>query len=82
MKAAIRDSRKAFSPAANENARQTSDRMLAQVPNNSQVRERYRQVLELLEKNLDSNDMPYRVQQVLNFFILQGRINTRLVFFR
>ena len=40
MKAAIRDARKAFSPAASENARQTSDRMLAQVPNNSQVRER------------------------------------------
>ena len=80
MKAAIAAAaRKAFSPAAALNSHQTSEKMLALVPSNEQVRQRYRQVLEILTKNLRGNKLSYKKQQTLNFFLLQARINTRLV---
>ena len=79
MKVAIKDARKAFNPAAVEDYRKTSQEMLARVPTNEQVRERYSRILQVLEKNLTTNKLNYKTQQVLNFFILQGRINTRLV---
>ena len=78
MKAAIAAARKAFSPAA-LNAHQASEKMLALVPSNEQVRLRYRQVLEILTTNMQQNTLSYRKQQALNFFLLQARINTRLV---
>ena len=78
MKAAIAAARKAFSPAA-LNAHQASEKMLALVPSNEQVRLRYRQVLEILATNMQQNTLSYRKQQALNFFLLQARINTRLV---
>ena len=79
MKAAIAAARKAFSPAAALNAHQASEKMLALVPSNEQVRLRYRQVLEILATNMQQNTLSYRKQQALNFFLLQARINTRVV---
>ena len=79
MKAAIAAARKAFSPAAALNAHQASEKMLALVPSNEQVRLRYRQVLEILATNMQQNTLSYRKQQALNFCLLQARINTRLV---
>ena len=78
MKVAIKDARKAFNPAAVEDYRKTSHK-LARVQTNEQVRERYSRFLQILEENLITNKLSYKTQQVLNFFILQGRINTRLV---
>ena len=79
MKAAIAAARKAFSPAAALNANQASEKMLSLVPSNEQVRIRYRQVLDILAKNMQQKTLSYRKQQALNFFLLQARINTRLV---
>ena len=77
MKSAIRDARKAFAPAAAENYRKTAEDMRAKVPSAEIVRQRYRQITTILRNNLDTNELSYRKQQVLNFFLLQGRINTR-----
>ena len=79
MKAANAAARKAFSPAAALNANQASEKMLSLVPSNEQVRLRYRQVLHILAKNMQQKTLSYRKQQALNFFLLQARINTRLV---
>ena len=78
IKAAIRDARKAFSPAAVD-YRKTAEEMQARVPSSDMVRERYSKILQILKANLVDNTLKYRTQQVLNFFILQGRINTRFV---
>ena len=80
MKSAIRDTRRAFGPSAAEDYRKTADEMRGRVPCSASVRERYRQILRILEANLINNELPYRKQQVFNFFWLQGRINTRFVF--
>ena len=79
MKAAITAARKAFSPAAALNANQASENMLSLVPSNEQVRLRYRQVLDILASNMQQKTLSYRKQQALDFFLLQARINTRLV---
>ena len=79
MKVAIKDARKAFNPAAVEDYRKILQEMLARVPTNEQVRERYNCILQILETNLTANKLNYKTHQSLNFFILQGRINTRLV---
>ena len=76
MKSAIRDARKAFSTGAAESYRKRAE-MMAQVPTAELVRERYQQILTILNNNVDTNALSYRKQQVLNFFLLQGRINTR-----
>ena len=78
MIAAVADARKAFTPAATEDYRKQAVEMLGRVPTNDQVRDRYKRTLKLLTDNLSANDLPYKTQQVLNFFLLQGRINTRL----
>ena len=70
MKSAIRDARKAFAPSTAENYRKTADSMREKVPTRSKVRERYSQILSILEKNLITNDLSYRKQQVFNFFLL------------
>ena len=77
MKAAVSAACKAFSPVAALISYQTSDKMLALVPSNELVRQTYRPVLEILTKNLRENKLSYKKQQTLNFFLLQGRINTR-----
>ena len=79
MKAAISAARKAFSPTAALNANQASEKKLSLVPSNEQVRLRYRQVLDILATNMQQKTLSYRKQQALNFFLLQARINTRLV---
>ena len=61
------------------NANQASEKMLSLVPSNEQVRLMYRQVLDILAKNMQQKTLSYRKQQALNFFLLQARINTRLV---
>ena len=78
MHSAIRDARKAFQPGATEEYRKTANEMGERVPSPALVRERYAQVLEMLQTNLQDNSLSYRDQQVMNFFILQARINTRL----
>ena len=81
MKSAIRDTRRAFGPSAAEDYRKTADEMRGRVPCSALVRERYRQkIMRILEANLINNELTYRKQQVFNFFLLQGRINTRFVF--
>ena len=80
MKSAIRDTRRAFGPSAAEDYRKTADEMRGRVPCSALIREKYRQILQILEANLINNELPYRKQQVFNFFLLQGRINIRFVF--
>ena len=50
MKAAIRDTRRAFGPSAAEDYRRTAEELLGRVPNSGLVRQRYRQILEFLPK--------------------------------
>ena len=82
MKAAIRDTRRAFGPSAAEDYRRTAEELLVRVPNSGLVRQRYRQILDILTKNLNDNSLPYKKQQLFNFFLLQGRINTRFVLYK
>ena len=77
MHAAIRDARKAFQPGASEDYKKTANEMGERVPSSALVRERYAKVLEMLEPNRQENTLSYRDQQVMSFFILQARINTR-----
>ena len=49
MKAAIRDTRRAFGPSAAEDYK-TAEALLGRVPNSGLVRQRYRQILEFLPK--------------------------------
>ena len=79
IKAAIRDARKAFSPAPVDDYRKTAQEMQARVPSSDMVRKRYSKILQISEANVVDNTLKYRTQQGLNFFILQGRINTRFV---
>ena len=77
FRAAIRDARKAFAPAAVANYRETAQEMMAKVPNCNLVRQRIKQILNVLRENLEDNKMSYKTQQSLNFFLLQARLNTR-----
>ena len=79
IKAAVRDARKAFNPAAVGDYRKTAEEKQANVPSSDMVRERYSKIVQILTDILKDNALKYRTQQVLNFFLLQGRINTRLV---
>ena len=79
MMTAIRDARKAFSPAAAEEYRVTSDAMRKLVPPSDVVWQKYQKILKHLSVNLTENNLFYRTPKILNFFLLQGRINTRLI---
>ena len=76
---AIADASKVLTTAATEDYRKQAAEMLGRVPANDQVRDRYKRTLKILTDNLSSNELPYKTQQVLNFFLLQGQINTRFV---
>ena len=77
MKSGIQDARKAFAPAAADIYRKTAEDIRAKVPTAEIVRQRCRQITTTLRNNLNTNELSYRKQLVLNFFLLQGRINTR-----
>ena len=79
IKAAIKDARKAFAPAAVQNYRETAQEMMTKVPSSTLVRLRIKQIVEKLQNNLEENVFNYKIQQSLNFFLLQARINTRYV---
>ena len=77
FKAAIRDARNAFVPAAVANYGETAQEMMAKVPNCNWVRQRVKQTLNVLRENLEDIKMNYKTQQSMNFFLLQARRNTR-----
>ena len=77
IESAITDAKKTYSFPAAVNYRQEAEKMRARVPNTDLVRTRIRQVKEVLEANLKTNELEYDVQQALNFFLLQARLNTR-----
>ena len=60
LKAAISDTRRAFGPSAAEAYRRTAEELLRRVPNSGLVRQRYRQILDILTKNLNDNSLPYK----------------------
>ena len=77
FKAAIRDARKAFAPAAVANYGEIAQEKMAKVPNCKLVRQRIKQILNVLRGNQQDIEMKYKMQQSMNFFLLQARRNTR-----
>ena len=69
--------KKAFRSAAARDYKKVAKELRALVPSTKLIRERMRATVEILEKNLAQNNLSYKVQQTLNFFLLQCRLNVR-----
>ena len=69
--------KKAFRSAAAGDYKKVAKELRALVPSTELIRERMRGTVEILNKNLAENSLSYKIQQTLNFFLLQGRLNVR-----
>ena len=77
MTAAIDEVKKAFADAATRAYRVVANQMRSKVPSHDLINNRLRAVMKLLSRNLEEDNLSYKDQQALNFFVMQVRLNCR-----
>ena len=75
--AAVGIAKASFSSAAASESRQKDTDRFKRVPTHAMVVKRHRQVIELLQQNIEDEFLLLKEEKALNFFLMQCRLNCR-----